>query len=502
MRQYLLFILFFVLLAPPHFAQSFKMDKEEQREIIERLAELIRSRYINTQQANTIADSLLSYYENRRYQQIRYDEELALQLNKDLLSLSKDKNLKIMPKFVEVLKMNNDLKERWVYKIFPSLRGKAWNKKVQHILNEKKQKWYAETNYGLHTAQFLEGNIGYLRIDGLHDHQEAIQNLKNALSFFKNTEYLILDFSQFTEGQPNALVEFASFFMPEKTTFASVAERMQAKKSEKEIKITSSPLRSIKTDFSLQSKQIYLLISKNTRGCAELFIHLLKKYCPNIKLIGETTAGITSLTKEPTNRLEFVFGNGSSESFYVITSDKSIIGSLEANLPEQELTLPLKDTTWLGKGFVPDVSCADTLARFAHLYVLRQKIKEEADYNARRVIDFQESLLLLKNPTLIKKSEGKVNMAQWVGNYEKGRKIVLKDGILYLQRDENDWVKLIPIGEKTFLCETASQSGFYFNNRLMPLFKIRFSENKDKILKMTEIYADEMENRNIFLKIN
>jgi retinol-binding protein 3 len=502
MRQTLLFALLFSLCTLHSFAQSFKMDKEEQREIVERLADLIRTRYIHTQYASTIADSLLWHYENQRYQKAKYDEELALLLNEDLLRLSKDKNLKVMPKFVEVVRINNDLKEKWIYKIFPSLRGKAAWKKTQSLLNQEKEKWFAESNYGLRAIQLLEGSIGYLRIDGFYDQKQAITNLKNALSFFKNTDYLILDLSNFTEGQPNALAKFVSYFVPKKTLLASFSEKIPAKGKGKNATIELAPLESTQTDFSLQEKQIYLLTSRQTGGCAELLIHLLKKYCPNIKLIGETTAGITNLTKEPKNSLEFVFGNGSSESVYVLQSDKSIIGTLEVNLPENELILPTSDTSWVGKGFTPDVLCTDTLVRFAHLYALRQKIKEEPDYNVRRVIDFQETLLAFKNISNTKKTNWETNTEQFLGNYEKGRQIVLKDNMLYLKRGENEWVKLIPIGNRTFLCETAYQSGFHFNNRLLPLFKIRISENKDKILKMTEIYADAMENRNIFLKIN
>ncbi|MCU0393857.1 MAG: S41 family peptidase [Thermoflexibacter sp.] len=500
MRQILVLASFLFIL--PVSAQSFKMDKEEQREIVERLADLIRIRYIHTQQASAIADSLIFYYENRRYQKIVYDEELAVRLSEDLLRLSKDKNLKVMPKFVQVVRVENDLKEKWIYKIFPSWRGKAYNKKIRNILDEKKEKWFAESNYGLRAVQLLEGSIGYLRIDGFYDQKQAISNLQNALSFFKNTDYLILDLSNFTEGQPKPLAEFASYFMPKKTPIASFSEKIPAKNKEKSASIELTPFQSKETEFSFQNKQIYLLISRQTKGCAELLIHLLKKHCPNVKLIGETTAGIANLTKEPKNTLEFVFGNGSSEVVYMLRSDKSIIGTLEVNLPENEILLPASDTSWIGKGFAPDVFSTDTLVRFAHLYALKQKIKEESDYNARQVIDFQETLLNLKNNVNVKNTAWKVNAERLIGNYEKDRQILLKDNTLYLRRGENEWIKLIPIGDRTFLCETAYQNGFYFNNRLLPLFKIRFSENKDKTLKMNEIYADTMENRNIFLKVN
>lgn len=502
MRQILLMLTFTLPLLSPVFSQSFKLDKNEQGEIVERLCNLVRYRYYNEKQAHSIADSLLAYYENRRYQKAYYDEELAFMLNEDLYRLSNDKHLKVMPKFVEIVRINHyDVKKKWIHKIFPALFDKALAKNITRTLNAKKEKWYAESNYGLRSIQLLEGGIVYLRIDGFYDQSQAITQLQNALNSFKNTDYLLIDLSQFAGGQPNALAKFASYFVPEQTLLASVATKDLLKKGEKSEKAILLPLKAEKTDFSLKNKNIYVLTSKNTSGCAELFIHLLKKHCENVKIIGETTAGISTLVKEPTNRLEFVFGSGSSESVYYLASDRAIISTLELNLPEYQLLISTTDTTWAGKGITPDIFCSDTIVHFAHLRALKDKIKNESDYNTRQVIDFQETLLMMQSSHASKKPLSEL-AERFVGSYEKNRTIILENNTLYLKRGENEWIKLTPIGARTFLCETAYQSGFHFNNRLLPLFKIRFSENKDKTLKMTEIYADEMENRNIFLKIN
>ncbi len=479
-------------------AQAFKLDKDEQREIVERLCKLIRNRYVHENQGSKIADSLWHYFENRHYRSAYYDEELAFLLNQDLFRLSKDKSLQIQSKFVEVVKIDNQIKKKWIYKIFPSLQDKAYQKHIDKTLAAKEKQWYAAQNYGLLSAQMLEGGIGYLRINAFHDHEEAIQNLKNAVQFFKNTDYLLIDLSQFVGGQPEALVAFASFFVPKNTEIALLSQKTPISKTNLVRKTQISTLKTQKTDLFLGKKNIYLLTSQNTSAYAELLIHTLKKYGENVKIIGDTTAGITTMPYAPVNRLEFVFGNGSSESFYYLASDKAIIGSLELHLPESQLLMLGSDTTWLGRGFVPNSLCrSDTLVRFAHLQALKDKIRDEPDYNVKQFIDFQRNLMTLNTKTSMTTDQ----LQRFVGDYEKGRSIVLQNQTLYLKRGENDWVRLMPMGARSFLCETSQKKVFYFNNRLQPLFKIRFSENKDKKWKMSEIYADEMENRGVFLKL-
>lgn len=494
-KKTILFI-FYLFISISLFAQSFPKSKSEQEEIIERLCKLLKNRYINENQSSRIADSLRVYFENRRYAKENDDPKLAFALNQDLYHLSQDRGLSIQSKFTEVITVPNQVKKRWIYKIFPSMMGKAYRKQVDSVLNAKKEKWYAVQNYGLRSAQLLDGGIGYWRIDAFYDHKQALNNLKNTAYFFEKTNYLLLDLSRFNGGQAEAVAYFTSFFVPKQTALFSLKER-ELMKGQTATREKIREFRSKKSKLFLGDKNIYVLTSKRTAASAELLIHLLKKYCQNVQIIGANTAGITTLTKEPKNTLEHVFGDGTS-SWYYLASDKALVSSLELHLPEIQLLLPSPDTTWENKGFFPDIVCKDTLMRFAHLQALKDKIREEPLYNDRQFIDFQYNLLTLSKQKLPNSSV----LERYVGNYEKERKIILKDNSLYLQRGKEELVRLIPLGEKTFFCETAYQSGFYFNNRLQTLFKIRFAETSDKKLKMNEITADNMENRSVFLKLD
>jgi hypothetical protein len=139
-------------------------------------------------------------------------------------------------------------------------------------------------NGGVHDAQWLPGNIGYIRISGFPDDTPDVRHaIDAAMATVANTDALIIDLRHNGGGNPDSLDYWMGYFFAKPTELTSIK--------------WTTPKPHVDRQFSAAKiggmhylKPIYVLTSSRTFSCAEQFTYDLKAL-HRATIVGETTGG-------------------------------------------------------------------------------------------------------------------------------------------------------------------------------------------------------------------
>lgn len=139
-------------------------------------------------------------------------------------------------------------------------------------------------NAGVHDAQWLPGNIGYIRIAGFPENTPAVRHaIDAAMAEVANTDALIIDLRHNGGGDPGSLDYWMGYFFAKPVELTSLR--------------WSTPKPHVDRQFSAAHvagahylKPIYVLTSSRTFSCAEQFTYDLKAL-HRATIVGETTGG-------------------------------------------------------------------------------------------------------------------------------------------------------------------------------------------------------------------
>jgi len=189
----------------------------------------------------------------------------------------------------------------------------------------------------------MQGNIGYIKLDGFYDPEAGAEIAAAAMTFISNAESLIFDLRQNGGGDPGMVALISSYL------FGYEPVHLNDLYWRKEDKLEEFWTKPNPAGKKFGNKDVYVLTSSYTFSGAEEFCYNLK----NLKratIVGETTHG----GAHPGSRIRL------NEHFYVF-------------VPRGRAINPITKTNWEGTGVVPDIQVPKEQAlKTAYLMALKK----------------------------------------------------------------------------------------------------------------------------------
>ena len=220
--------------------------------------------------------------------------------------------------------------------------------KIDPAMRAKFQKFMAQHNYAIREAKVLDGNIGYLKINGFLPAEDAGPTLAAAMAFLKNSDALIIDERDNGGGDPQGVAMLVSYLEPAETMINTFHERDKAVNDQ----IWTAPY--VPGGRWSTDKPVYVLTSKNTASGAEEFAYDMQQLKRGTVVGSSTWGGANPGKIEPIDTHFAIF------------------------VPFGMAVNPISKTNWEGVGVKPDVAVApaDALTTATHLAL--QKLLEGA----------------------------------------------------------------------------------------------------------------------------
>ena len=160
------------------------------KEIIDTVLSCFSNNYVYPKVAESLRDSILLKYKEGEYSQYKTSNDLIGQLSIDLRQITNDKHIGI--KYIE--KTENS----------PS-------KNKHSLLSEDLAKKRKE-NFNFKKAEWLPGNVGYIRFDIFEDPEYAGNTAASVMNFVSNCDAILIDL-RYNYGGEEKMVRFlASYF--------------------------------------------------------------------------------------------------------------------------------------------------------------------------------------------------------------------------------------------------------------------------------------------------
>jgi len=312
---------------------------------------------------------------------------------------------------------------------------------------QREREYNQRQNYEFQVAKRLPGNVGYLRFDGFSGDPEAGATAVAAMNFLGHCDALIIDLTRNGGGSPRMIQLLTSYLVEGPTHLNSFYVRS----TDDMMQFWSLPY---VPGPSMADIPVYVLTSGNTFSAAEEFTYNLKNL-ERATIVGETTGG----GAHPVNRHWFAFPE------YQVTM----------SLPFGRAINPITGTNWEGTGIEPHLACASDLARdTAYLDALETLEKSADDPGIKHGLAWARTGLAAKlEPTTLSKGE----LKKFEGDYGP-RHITREDEDLFYQRDGRDAMRMIPMGDDTFMVGD------------LEWFRIRFErDEKDKVVRLVGMYS-------------
>ena len=226
--------------------------KDECKEVVERLAEELNTKYVFPEVAAKMADSLQTSLKNNEYSDITDPDELASKLTKQLREICNDKHLRIRTR---PAKQN---------------RNRAVSRE--------------NSNHGFVKVEMLPGGVGYLKFNFFDGSRAAEKTAAAAMNFLANSKAIIFDLRENGGGSPDMIAYLSGYLFDKSVHLNSFYNRPSDTTTEKWSRDDVAGER-------LGEKiPVYVLTSKSTFSGAEEFSYNLK-HLKRGTLVGETTGG-------------------------------------------------------------------------------------------------------------------------------------------------------------------------------------------------------------------
>jgi C-terminal processing protease CtpA/Prc len=179
-------------------------------------------------------------------------------------------------------------------------------------------------NYGFRKVEILDGNVGYLELDGFIPLELGRETAAGAMAFLANVDALIVDLRGNGGGEPSMIQFLCSYFFAERTHLNDFEWRGR------------DGLEEYWTFDDVPGKRLvdvplFVLTSSRTFSAAEEFTYDLKNL-QRASIVGETTGG----------------GAHPGDTH-------AIGGLLHAFIPQGRAINPITRTNWEGTGVEPHV---------------------------------------------------------------------------------------------------------------------------------------------------
>ena len=383
-------------------ADQIKVDKAKQLEIIDSVCIDLNKIYVFPDVAKKMEKHVRDRYKKGAYKDFTTVLEFTRALTDDFREISHDRHLGV------TLMPPNEVED---------FHNASQSDDELAQQRERRLAEMARNNYGWHELKLLQGNIGYVKLDGFSDATFGGPTAVAAMNFLANADAVIFDLRQNGGGSPSMIQLIISYLLEEPTHINSFYVRQT---DSIEQFWTSAYVSGPK----MTDVDVYVLTSHYTFSAAEEFSYNIK----NLKrgmIIGEVTGG----GAHPVD--EFVYPNL----------------NVKMRIPYGRAVNPISGTNWEGTGVTPDIEvpAADALDR-AQLEALR-KIRERTT-DERRLAGLNwaiEGLEAAGTQVMIDPAL----MQKYAGQYQD-RKIFIEDGTLTYQRGENPQMKMLAMSPTLF----------------------------------------------------
>ena len=286
-----------------------KLTAEQRNEVIQRvLGELDRG-YVFPDIARAMRAGVVKQQSDGRYNTIEDAREFATALTRDLQAISNDKHLRITYSGAQ-----------------PQTRPAGGPPPALASPIEKVSR--------------LEGNVGYLKINGFPPAQTIGPRITEAMKELGGTEALIIDLRDNRGGAPDGAMYLAGHFFVKRTLVAHIFSRPDSSTTEMWTETVPGPL--------YLNKKLYILTSRTTFSAGEAAAYHLKHVAKAIT-VGDTTGG-------GAHRIR----------------GASVGHDLAVSVP---MTRPINVVTkadWEGTGVIPEIpTSAEKALNAAHLAALK-----------------------------------------------------------------------------------------------------------------------------------
>ncbi len=397
------------------------LDKASQGKIVDWMGVKLKEIYVSADTAKAMAELIRRQYQNGHYDKIVDVQEFTQKLTGDLRSVYPDKHLAVA--------------------YDPSIRDGDNNLVPATELAARQQAKWREHNFGFKRLEVLDGNVGYLKMDGFAHSLWAREEAVGVMRFLSNCDALIIDLRDNRGGYGSMVKLIMSYFFEEAT-----------KISARYIRRTDLTEQAWTTDDvdgrKMSAVGIYVLTSGRTFSAAEAFAFSMKRL-QRATLVGERTAG-GGRTVEAVSNPEF---------------------QITARIPDGEMI----GESFEGVGVEPNVKLAqkDALA-MAHILALEELAKQASGSKKSYLAWMAEYHRAL----LLPYKAGADMLKKMAGSY-RSLKIQFAGGRLYaIWPDSGARQPLLAMSKNVFVVDGDSD------------VRLCFQAGKSEIVSVSLVYSD------------
>lgn len=407
--------------------KSQKLKRNDKRQIVEQIAEMLDQKYVYPEQGTKIANYIRFKLKENEYKEFETAEKFTKILTSDMQSINGDLHL-------------GALKKR--------------NLPYGNITDEMRNEFYRSrsilTNFGFKTVSRLPGNVGYIFLDELvfpeMDGEDfAGETARAVMQFVSSCSAVIFDLTDNFGGRPEMVSLLFSYLFKNKEHLSTDME--SGKEGEK---LWTEELSGVKTLFKTP---VYVLTSRHTVSGGEFFAFALQNR-KRATIIGEKTKGAAHKTHVyPVKGFE-----------------------IEVSIPHGTTIDPLTSSNWEGKGVKPDIEIPTKFAKDKAYFLALMEIKQNSqDQFLKAEIEWAIPEVEAKlNPISLKTKD----LKEFEGVFGE-RIISIRNGELTYSKGDNKTQILIPMSNDLFAFQDGS------------MFYVRISFIRDessKIIKMRLLY--------------
>jgi C-terminal processing protease CtpA/Prc len=307
------------------------VSAEQRQQLIESVIANLNRSYVYPDKAAAIEQRLRAALRQGDFAAIDSAEKLAGALTESLQSQTHDKHLEVRYSEQPVPVQASDQD------------GSAEDKVAEQLREQR-------LNFGFAEVRRLHGNIGYIDLHQFSRPQHAAERIAAAMTLVGDTKALIIDLRKCGGGDPDTVMQFASYLFDRRTHLNDIYWREENRTEERWTQDSVAGQR------YGEARKLYLLTSADTFSACEDFAYALK-YAGRATLIGETTGG----GAHPGNPRRL------SEHFMVF-------------VPQGRAINPVTHTDWEAVGVAPQVkTSAKAALDTAQIAALKGMIAAETD---------------------------------------------------------------------------------------------------------------------------
>ncbi|HEY5883920.1 MAG TPA: S41 family peptidase [Pyrinomonadaceae bacterium] len=303
------------------------IDAATRTKVIEAVLSRLNGSYVMPEVAARMEQSIRARTQKGEYDKINSSALLAQTLTTHLGEIAKDKHLGVSFSY-DPIPISTEQRE-------PSPEDR-----------ERFRRMVSSTNFGFEKVERLNGNVGYMELDGFVPNQLGAETAIAAMQFLANTDALIIDLRYNGGGVPGTAQIIISYLFSETPVHYHSIYWREGNRTEQFWTLPYLPGR------RYVGKPVYILMGKRTLSAPESFAYSLQAL-KRATVVGEVSAGGANPGR--------VFRI--NEHFQIF-------------VPTGRAINPVTGTNWEGTGVKPDIETTFANAlKTAHLTALRTLVE-------------------------------------------------------------------------------------------------------------------------------